>query len=60
VLRWTETGGPPPAAGGRRGFGTELIEREVRHDLQGEVVLELLPQGLRAVATIPWADELFA
>ena len=60
VLRWTESGGPVPDSSGRKGFGTELIEREIRHDLRGEIALDLTPQGLRAVATSPWVGELFA
>jgi two-component system CheB/CheR fusion protein len=60
VLRWTESGGPPPAVSDRKGFGTELIGSEIRHDLQGEVAIEMPPEGFRAVATIPWAPELFA
>ena len=60
VLRWTEAGLALPNGPGRKGFGTELIEREIRHDLRGAVVLDLTPNGLRAVATIPWAVELFS
>ena len=60
VLRWTEAGLALPNGPGRKGFGTELIERGIRHDLRGAVVLDLTPNGLRAVATIPWAVELFS
>jgi two-component system CheB/CheR fusion protein len=53
VIRWLERGGPEASTPGRRGFGTELIERQVRYDLDGEVVLELAPEGLAATLRLP-------
>jgi two-component system, chemotaxis family, CheB/CheR fusion protein len=52
-LRWIEAGGPPVTAPKRRGFGSELIERQVRHDLHGTVSLDFAPAGLRAEIAFP-------
>ena len=52
-LVWRETGGPPVVAPDRRGFGSRLIERNVRHDLAGEIELEFAGDGLIATFSIP-------
>lgn len=47
TLDWVEVGGPrvrPPA---RRGFGTHLIERSVRYELDGHTSLEFPAGGVR-------------
>jgi PAS domain S-box-containing protein len=52
-LRWEEQGVPklkPPA---KRGFGTRLIERACRHELEGEVELDYAPRGLRCELVFP-------
>ena len=38
-LIWRETGGPPVVEPDRKGFGTRLIQRNIRHDLAGVVNL---------------------
>jgi two-component system CheB/CheR fusion protein len=54
VLRWDEEGGPPVRQiSGRRGFGSELIERQLRHDLGGAIEVEFAEAGLRATLTLP-------
>jgi len=54
ILRWSEHGGPrPDPAPARQGFGSELIERSVRHDLGGTVELTFGEQGLVAVLVLP-------
>jgi two-component sensor histidine kinase len=59
VLRWREQGGPavlsPPRA---KGFGLELIEREVRHGLHGTQETEFAPEGLRLTVELPATPEL--
>ena len=48
-LDWAESGGPPldPAAARKRGFGTELIQKIVAHELKHPVELEFMPGGVR-------------
>ena len=53
VIDWIEQGGPPVKAPTRRGFGSTVIERSVRHDLQGDVALNYKLDGLRARFAIP-------
>jgi len=36
-----------------RGFGTDLIERIVAHELKNPVELEFRPEGVRCVLTVP-------
>ncbi|MEI9991940.1 MAG: PAS domain S-box protein [Rhizomicrobium sp.] len=44
-LEWTETGGPAAKPPGKKGFGTQMIERTLRGD-QGAARFEFLPRGL--------------
>lgn len=46
VVRWTERGGPPVNPPTRRGFGTEMIEGQIRHQADGEVRWDWRPEGL--------------
>lgn len=50
---WREIGGPTAAPPERRGFGTRLIERNVRHDLAGELDLRYETSGFSADIVIP-------
>ena len=52
-LSWREMGGPKVTAPDRRGFGSRLIERNIRHDLAGEIDLVYAPDGLIAELTVP-------
>lgn len=52
-VEWQETGGPPVASQRRRGFGTELIERVVAHELRQPVTLDFAPSGVRCVLCVP-------
>jgi two-component system CheB/CheR fusion protein len=55
VLRWVEEGGPPvPGSPKRQGFGSELIERQLRHDLGGAFDVVYAEAGLRAMLTLPF------
>ncbi|RZJ37315.1 MAG: PAS domain S-box protein, partial [Brevundimonas sp.] len=48
-ISWRETGGPPiETPPSRRGFGSRLIERNVRHDLAGTITLDYERDGLTA------------
>jgi len=52
-LTWRELDGPPVTPPTRRGFGSRLIERNVRHDLAGEVKLEYATSGFTAEFMVP-------
>lgn len=52
-IEWLERGGPPVGPKRGRGFGTDLIERIVAHELKNPVKLEFEPEGVRCVLTIP-------
>jgi PAS domain S-box-containing protein len=48
-LIWLEGGGPPVEGSGARGFGTTLIERVVRFDLDGDAEVNFERDGVRCV-----------
>lgn len=50
---WKESGGPQVVAPTRRGFGSNLIEKTVSHDLGGHIDIDFAPAGLQARITIP-------
>lgn len=52
-IEWREQGGPPVPAKRGRGFGTDLIERIVAHELRHPVELEFPPEGVRCVLLVP-------
>jgi two-component system CheB/CheR fusion protein len=53
-LEWRESGVRIAAvAPRRRGFGSELIERTLRYELDAETKLEFNPGGVRCVITVP-------
>ncbi|AOL22564.1 CHASE HWE-family sensor histidine kinase [Erythrobacter litoralis] len=52
-VEWRETGGPPVAETRKRGFGTELIEKIVAHELRHKVTLDFEPDGVRCVMRVP-------
>ncbi len=45
-MTWTERDGPTVAPPTRRGFGSRLIERALRSDLQGAATMTYAPTGL--------------
>jgi two-component sensor histidine kinase len=54
-IEWVERGGPviDPATRRKRGFGTELIEKIVAHELRNPVDLAFEPEGVRCSLLIP-------
>jgi two-component system CheB/CheR fusion protein len=52
-LIWAERGGPIIDNLSKRGFGTELIERGVRFELQGETEIGVVDGGLHCRIVIP-------
>jgi two-component sensor histidine kinase len=52
-LMWAERGGPKIDDLPKRGFGTELIERGIRFELQGETEIGVVDDGLHCRMVIP-------
>ena len=52
-IRWTESNGPKVAPPQRRGFGTDLIEKIVAHELRHPVELDFDPEGVRCTLLVP-------
>lgn len=52
-LSWTESGGPPVEPPKRRGFGTRLIERGLARELNGDMKINFLPEGVVFTADVP-------
>jgi two-component sensor histidine kinase len=52
---WTETGGPPVVMPepSQKGFGTRLIERMLKNDLGGDVLLNFAPGGVTCEVRAP-------
>lgn len=50
---WQEHNGPPVLEERSRGFGTELIEKIVAHELKNPVDLTFAPDGVRCVLRVP-------
>ncbi len=54
-IRWTDRNGPPVAPPEREGFGSQLLRGMIEFDLEGEVVLDFAPDGLKCTMRIPQA-----
>lgn len=52
-IEWIERGGPKVAAKRPRGFGTDLIEKIVAHELRNPVDLDFAPEGVRCTLMVP-------
>jgi two-component sensor histidine kinase/PAS domain-containing protein len=52
-LVWQERGGPKVKAKASAGFGTTLIDRVVRHDLDGKTKIDFGPEGVRWTIGFP-------
>lgn len=52
-VEWRESGGPPVPEQRRRGFGTDLIEKVVAHELRQPVTLDFAATGVRCVLRVP-------
>ena len=53
LIEWREEGGPPGGCPARSGFGSELIEFSVRHELEGTAELRFEPGGFRGMFSVP-------
>jgi two-component sensor histidine kinase/CHASE1-domain containing sensor protein len=52
-VRWIESGGPPVPSNRPRGFGTDLIEKIVAHELRHPVELNFMPGGVACTLLVP-------
>ncbi|MFM6932751.1 MAG: CHASE domain-containing protein [Novosphingobium sp.] len=52
-VSWQERGGPPVSAPTRRGFGLELIEKIVSHELDAPVDLRFASEGVACTLVVP-------
>ncbi len=59
-LSWHERGGPPVEAPSRIGYGSRLIDRTIKGELQGDADLQYLSDGLRANIDLPLAQRQVA
>ena len=53
VINWRESGGPPVSPDRETGFGTELIEKIVAHELKHPVELDFAPGGVTCTLQVP-------
>ena len=52
-IEWQERGGPSVPEQRKRGFGTDLIEKIVAHELRHPVELIFDPKGVRCTLMVP-------
>jgi two-component sensor histidine kinase len=52
-IEWVESNGPRVDLPRKRGFGTDLIEKIVAHELRHPVELEFHPEGVRCTLLVP-------
>jgi two-component sensor histidine kinase len=52
-IRWRESGGPPVSEPEKRGFGRDLIEKIVAHELRSKVDLQFRPEGVECTLQVP-------
>ena len=52
-IEWVESGGPEVSKPERRGFGTDLIEKIVAHELRHPVELDFHREGVRCTLLVP-------
>jgi len=52
-LTWREQGGPPVEPPQRRGFGSRLLERGLRQDLEGNIEVQFRREGVVCVIEAP-------
>ncbi len=53
IIRWQEKNGPPVAPPSHKGFGSQVIERGLGHELEGTVRLDYPEEGAVCTIDIP-------
>ena len=56
VVRWAESGGPSVTEPDHRGFGSELIKRQLQYELGGEASMHFRQSGLEVTLKVPARD----
>jgi two-component system CheB/CheR fusion protein len=59
VFVWREKNGPPAQPAKKCGFGSELISRQTRYELDGTLKLQFLDTGFIATISVPYDEHLF-
>jgi two-component sensor histidine kinase len=54
VIRWTETDGPPVKPPARGGFGSRMLDRAIRIQLNGDLRFNWRTEGLACEIEIPY------
>lgn len=52
-LRWQEKDGPRVAPPSRKGFGSQVLERGLAHELEAVVHLDFRPDGVVCTINLP-------
>jgi two-component sensor histidine kinase len=53
ILHWKEKDGPPVTPPSRKGFGSQVIERGLAHELEARVHLDYQADGVICTIDIP-------
>jgi two-component system CheB/CheR fusion protein len=53
VFHWMERGGPKVTPPTRHGFGSELVQRQLRYELNGKAAMEFSEAGLEVTVEVP-------
>lgn len=56
ILRWQESGGPAVKPPTRHGFGSELVHRQLKYELDGNATMDFAESGLIITLVIPARD----
>lgn len=58
IFEWIERNGPEVKAPTRHGFGSELIERQLRYELDGRAAMTFDKKGVQVTLTLPITDAI--
>ena len=53
LISWNESGGPQVAPPTRRGFGSQVIQDMLAHEMRADVEMDFAPEGLRVRISSP-------
>ena len=53
LFNWRESGGPQVSPPTRHGFGSELLQRQLRYELNGSATMDFREDGLQVMLEIP-------